>query len=201
MKKLALALAVLTFCGAAQAKEGDLIVRMRAISVTPDVSSTSTLNAINADVNTKVVPELDFTYMWTNNIGTELILGTARHSVNTSLGNLGKVSVLPPTLTVQYHFIPDGKIRPYAGIGVNYTHFYNNDLHVGSTPVDIKSNSFGLAAQVGADFQVSQDWAINADIKKFGLRTKASIGGASLGTLKIDPWVFGIGVTRTFSLK
>jgi len=66
MKKLALALAVLTFCGAAQAKEGDLIVRMRAISVTPDVSSTSTLNAINADVNTKVVPELDFTYMWTN---------------------------------------------------------------------------------------------------------------------------------------
>lgn len=65
MKKLALALAVLTFCGAAQAKEGDLIVRMRAISVTPDVSSTSTLNAINADVNTKVVPELDFTYMWT----------------------------------------------------------------------------------------------------------------------------------------
>ena len=100
MKKLALALAVLTFCGAAQAKEGDLIVRMRAISVTPDVSSTSTLNAINADVNTKVVPELDFTYMWTNNISTELILGTARHSVNTSLGNLGKVSVLPPTLTV-----------------------------------------------------------------------------------------------------
>lgn len=202
MKKVLLAgLSVLSvLSSSAMANQGDLIVRARAIAVTPDVSSTSVLSSIHSDLSTQVVPELDFTYMVTKNIGAELILGTSRHTLSSDLGNLGKVSVLPPTLTVQYHFAPEAKIRPYVGAGVNYSRFYNNDLNVGGSAVSIKKNSFGLAAQVGADIMVTDKYFINADVKYISIRTKASLGGTALGTLKVNPWVFGIGIGRKFAL-
>ena len=31
----------------------------------------------------------------------------------------------PPTVSLQYHFLPDAKFQPYAGFGVNYTHFFS----------------------------------------------------------------------------
>jgi outer membrane protein len=38
---------------------------------------------------------------------------------------LASTWVLPPTLTMQYHLAPEGKIRPYLGAGLNYTIFYS----------------------------------------------------------------------------
>ena len=203
MKKVLLAglSALSVLSSSAMANQGDLIVRARAIAVTPDVSSTSVLSSIHSDLSTQVVPELDFTYMLTNNIGTELILGTSRHKMSSSLGVLGKVSALPPTLTVQYHFKPDGKYRPYVGLGVNYTRFYNNDLNVAGTPVSIDKNSFGLVAQAGMDVMLTDKYFLNLDIKKIGMSTKARVGSTDLGTLRINPWVFGVGVGRRFSFN
>lgn len=202
MKKSLLAgLSILAlFSSAAMAKEGDLIVRARVVAVAPDVSSTGVLSAVNADLNTRVIPELDFTYMVTKNIGTELILGTSRHTLSSSLGDLGKVSVLPPTLTVQYHFSPEANIRPYVGLGLNYTRFYNNDLNVGGAAVSIKKNSFGLAGQVGADIMLNDKYFLNLDAKYIKVKTDANLGGTSLGSLKVNPWVFGIGIGRRFSM-
>jgi outer membrane protein len=36
---------------------------------------------------------------------------------------LGSVDLLPPTLTLQWHFMPDQSFDPYVGAGVNYTYF------------------------------------------------------------------------------
>ncbi|MBA4710042.1 OmpW/AlkL family protein [Aquitalea aquatica] len=198
MKKLALAAAIGLISASAFAAQGDILARFRVINVNPDVSADSTLSAIHTDVKSDTVPEFDFTYMITNNIGAELILGTSRHEVNSDLGSLGKVSVLPPTLTLQYHFMPEATFRPYVGVGVNYTRFYNNGLKVGSTAVDIDQNSWGLAAQVGADVAISKNLFINFDVKKIDIKTKARLNGADLGTLKINPWVYGIGIGTKF---
>ncbi|HJV05899.1 MAG TPA: OmpW family outer membrane protein, partial [Chromobacteriaceae bacterium] len=130
MKKLALAAMIGLISASAFAAQGDILARFRVINVNPDVSTSNTsaahslglgLSDLKTDVKDDTVPELDFTYMITNNIGAELILGTSRHKVDTTLGNIGKVSVLPPTLTLQYHFAPEATFRPYAGVGVNYT--------------------------------------------------------------------------------
>jgi Outer membrane protein W len=101
---------------AANADQGDWLVRARAISVQPQESSSLGLGVDNA-----VVPEVDFSYFVTKNVALELILGTSRHEVSLGSTSLGKVSVLPPTLTAQYHFAPDATVRPYVGAGVNYT--------------------------------------------------------------------------------
>lgn len=182
----------------AEAAQGDVIVRLRGIVVAPDVSSTGTLSTIHSGVDTTAVPELDFTYMFTDSFGAELILATSRHGVTSDLGNLGKVSVLPPTLTLQYHFNDAGRIRPYIGAGINYTLFYHNSLAVGGQGVDITNHSFGPALQAGVDFAVSDAWFVNLDVKKVWIRTDASLGGTDLGRLRIDPWIVGFGVGRRF---
>jgi outer membrane protein len=177
---------------------GDVLVRLRAISIMPNVSTSDTLSALNANVNNAIVPELDLTYMIRDYLGVELILATSRQQVTSNLGNLGGVNVLPPTLLLQYHFNHQGRIRPYLGAGVNYTYFYNNGLSAGGQPVSITNHSFGPAVQAGVDVQVTKKFFVNADIKKIWMRTDASLGGTSLGRLDIDPVVVGLGVGMRF---
>jgi outer membrane protein len=182
----------------ADAAQGDVIVRLRGIVVAPEVSTSGTLSTIHSDVDTTAVPELDFTYMFTDSFGAELILATSRHGLTSDLGNLGKVSVLPPTLTLQYHFNDAGRIRPYIGAGINYTLFYRNSLAVGGQGVDITNHSFGPALKAGVEFAVTDKWFVNLDVKKVWIRTDASLGDTDLGRLRIDPWIVGFGVGRRF---
>jgi outer membrane protein len=177
---------------------GDVLVRLRAISILPDVRTNNTLSALNVDVNNATVPELDLTYMIRDYLGVELILGTSRHQLTSNLGGLGGVNVLPPTLLLQYHFNHQGRVRPYVGAGINYTLFYNNGLHAGGQPISVDNHSFGPALQAGVDVQVAKNLFINADIKKIWMKTDASLGGTSLGTLHIDPLVVGLGVGMKF---
>lgn len=177
---------------------GDVLVRLRAISIIPNVSTSQTLTALNVGVNNAIVPELDLTYMIRDELGIELILGTSRHQVTSSLGGLGGVNVLPPTLLLQYHFNHAGRIRPYLGAGFNYTLFYNNGLSAGGQPISIRNHSFGPALQAGIDVQVTKSLFVNADVKKIWMHTDASLGGQSLGRLSIDPVIVGLGVGMKF---
>ncbi|WP_425485281.1 OmpW/AlkL family protein [Burkholderia guangdongensis] len=178
--------------------QGDLLVRLRAISIQPAERGSDTLSALKVGVNNAIVPELDLTYMIRDSIGVELILGTSRHRLTSSIGDLGGVNVLPPTLLLQYHFNPSGRVRPYAGAGINYTYFYNNGLHAGGEPIAIKRNSIGPALQFGVDVQVTKRLFANVDVKKIWMGTDASLGGQPLGTLHIDPLVVGVGVGMKF---
>ncbi|SAK69451.1 OmpW family protein [Caballeronia glebae] len=177
---------------------GDILVRLRAISIEPDVKAGGALGTLGVDVNNAIVPELDFTYMILDQIGVELILATSRHQLTSNVGGLGGVGVLPPTLLLQYHFNHAARVRPYVGAGLNYTYFYNDKLKAGDTPVSIKRSSFGPALQVGVDVQVAKNLFVNADLKKIWMRTSASADGADLGPLQINPWILGIGVGMKF---
>lgn len=194
----------------AEKAAGDLLVRGRAIYVQPDESSSlklgTTAIAGKAAVDSSTVPELDFSYFFTDNVAAELILGTTHHHVaakGSPLGasvDLGDVWLLPPTLTLQYHFNPKGKISPYVGAGVNYTIFYGDDP--GAARGISYDNAFGLAAQAGVDVELNDKWSLNFDVKKVWLDTdvKVNAGLASLVNAKvdIDPWIFGVGVGYRF---
>lgn len=178
--------------------QGDVLARLRAISIQPNERGSDTLGAINVGVNNAIVPELDFTYMIRDYLGIELILGTSRHQVTSSLGKLGGVNVLPPTLLLQYHFNHAGKVRPYVGAGLNYTYFYNNGLNVGGEGVSVGKSSFGPALQFGVDVQVTKSVFVNVDLKKVWMSTDATLGNKPIGTLHIDPLIVGVGVGMKF---
>ncbi|MBB4006767.1 OmpW/AlkL family protein [Allorhizobium taibaishanense] len=181
-------------------------IRARALAVIPnDGGSVNGIGGSDLSYSNSVTPEVDFSYFFTRNIAAELILGTTSANVNAdgsigSLGKLGKVWILPPTVTLQYHFTDFGKFQPYVGAGVNYTMFYNQSSSGAATKLDVK-NTFGAAVQVGFDYMINDKWGVNVDVKKYYLRPDfdATVGGAKVkGTAKLDPWMVGAGVTYRF---
>lgn len=197
MKKFAIAAILASLSAGAFAAQGDIIARLRITDVNPQTSVNDTLQALNVDVNNDTIPELDFTYMLTNNIGAELILGTSKHDITAGGAKIGSVKVLPPTLTLQYHFNPEGQFRPYAGAGINYTRFYGfkDDSGLG---LSIKKNSFGPALQVGMDMPLTKDVFLNLDMKKLWIKTKVQSNGTDVGTLDINPLVTSVGIGMKF---
>ena len=198
----------------ATAAPGDWIVRARAILVSPQEDASGVEPAFpggSVEVEDAVVPELDFTYFLTEKLGLELILATSPHDLEgtgdlAGLGKVGDVMALPPTLTLQYHFQPTAKVRPYVGVGLNYTMFYNEDASssledaIGDTSISLE-DSFGLAAQVGVDVDINENWFMNADVKWINIETEAELNtGGAINTVDVDlnPIVAGIGIGRRF---
>ncbi len=194
MKKTLMACAIgvaIAQSGLVQA-EGNWMWRIRAIHIAPDASSAP---VAGVDASNETVPEVDFTYFINKNIAMELVLTIARPQVTLNGANLGKVSLLPPTLLLQYHFTQSEKFKPYVGAGINYTRFYGVSLN---SPLDIERTSWGGALQVGVDVAIDKSSYINFDLKKIYIETDVKNNGAFLTTFKINPVVFGIGYGRRF---
>ena len=180
-------------------------VRVRALGViTNDSGSLNGVDGSDLSASDSVVPELDISYYFTDNIAAELILGTTYADVFgegsiAGLGKVGKTWLLPPTLTLQYHFTDFGAFKPYVGAGVNYTIFYNQSGKAVDS-LDVK-DTFGVALQAGFDYMLDEHWGVNFDVKKLLLEAdyKATSGGTTLGgKAKLDPWLIGAGVTYRF---
>jgi outer membrane protein len=180
-------------------------IRLRALGVfTEDSGYVNGIPGSDLSYSDTVTPELDISYYFTDNIAAELILGTTYAKIDgegtiAGLGEIGKVWVLPPTLTLQYHFTNFGAFKPYVGAGATYTMFYSQDA-TNADDIDVK-DTFGGALQVGFDYMVNEHWGVNFDVKKLFLEPKydVTVGGAALtGKAKLNPWLIGTGVTYRF---
>lgn len=185
-------------------------VRFRGVGVVPNESATIGVIGGDVAISNALIPELDFTYFFTKNIAAELILGTAKHDVQaieTAAGtvDLGSVWLLPPTLTVQYHFLGNKEttFKPYVGAGVNYTLFYNTKSGIVK---DVKyDNALGYAAQLGFDLMLNDSFFINADVKHIFLSTDVAVDASNLAPglnvpakVDINPWLIGLGFGMKF---
>ena len=186
-------------------KQGDFVLRVGAASVVPNDSSDKILGSqeeLKVDSNTQL--GLTFGYMFTDNISLELLAATPfSHYISTDLLGLGDIADtkhLPPTLMVQYYFgEPQSKFRPYVGAGLNYTMFFDegfNSTGKGAGLSDLKlDDSFGLAANIGVDYMINDQWFLNAAAWYANIETEATYkaGGEKQKTdVKINPWVFMI---------
>ena len=187
---------------------GDFLIRLRGIGVLPDEDSDFNVNgndiAGEARVGDDYMPELDISYFIRDDLALELILATTRHdveAVDTPLGDaeLGEVQLLPPTLTLQYHFLSQERVSPYLGAGVNYTIFFDEE-DGDATSIDYE-DSFGFALQAGVDYAISGNWSLNFDVKKIFLDTdvNTTVGATDIDAdVDIDPWIISIGVGYRF---
>lgn len=201
-------------------EKGDWLVRGRILHIRPNVDSghlyaiDKTVNlGKGIDVKSDTIPELDISYMLTRHWALETILGYSKHDVATTgnpkemgLGTAIKTKVLPATLTLQYHFSPTSNSRPYMGVGLNYTYFFDEKvsgvLDQSGAKVNLKS-SLSLAMQAGIDIYFNDDWFINVDVKYIQIDTKAKLKSINLvGNAEIkaelNPLVFGLGIGRRF---
>ena len=180
-------------------------IRLRGLGViTEDHGSVDGVANSGLSYSDSVTPELDISYFFTDNISAELILGTTYANVYgedsiAGLNRIGRTWVLPPTVTLQYHFNDLGAFQPYVGAGVNYTMFYSQEGD-SARSLDVH-NSFGAALQVGADYMLDDHWGLNFDVKKLFLEPgfDVNVGGANLtGKANLNPWLIGTGVTGRF---
>ena len=178
---------------AQQTTEGPWLVRARAVHLD---SANKDSTGMNLSVNDKWLPEVDITYFFNKNIAAELILTVPqRHTLSAGGTAIGSLEHLPPSLLVQYHFTDLPGFKPYVGAGVNYTRFSSIRLPAG---VDIDRSSFGGALQLGVDIPVAKDVYLNFDVKKVYIKTDVSAAGNKIGTFKVDPVLFGIGLGWRF---
>lgn len=186
---------------------GTFMLRARAIGVIP-LDSSSSISAIGGSVHAtaQAAPELDLSYFLTDNIAFEAIAATTRHEVsaqNTAIGNVdvGAVWVLPPTVTVQYHFMPHSQFSPYVGAGINATFFYSSSPATPTITHVSYDNNVGAAVQIGADYNFTGHWFANVDVKQIFLNTTAHISSA-LGPVTaktaLNPLVVGVGIGYRF---
>jgi outer membrane protein len=175
-------------------------IRARAIGVLPDDSSSVNIGG-DVDVGDAVTPEVDLTYFITPHIAVEAIAATAQHSL-TYTGNVdvGETWILPPTVTLQYHFTPNSTFSPYLGAGLNHSWFYGEEEGRGFTNLDVEGG-VGFALQAGADLWINENLGLNLDVKKLFLDVDASVnlGATAIRTdIDLDPWIVGAGVSYRF---
>ncbi|ACT07023.1 OmpW family protein [Dickeya chrysanthemi Ech1591] len=210
MKKVALLMIAAAMIPAlAEAHQaGDVIVRAGTATVRPNAGSDDVLGLGSFNVNNNTQLGLTFSYMATDNIGVELLAATPfQHKVGVGgVGQIAEVKHLPPTLMAQYYFGQSAdKLRPYLGVGLNYTTFFDEKFNqtgkdAGLTDLNLKS-SWGVAAQAGLDYNLNKDWLLNMSVWWMDIDTtvkfKAAGQDQSIKT-RLDPWVFMFGFGYKF---
>lgn len=219
---LALAVAAVVSGQVAAYEAGDIIGRVGYAAVDPRESSTdlkldgdpAPLAGVNVGVDGAASLGLTATYMLTSHVGVELLAATPfSHEVYLNEANLrlGSVKHLPPTLTLQYYPLDaSSKFQPYAGVGVNYTTFFNESVSsqaksaLNASDLSLK-DSYGLAGELGLDYRLDDHWLVNAAVWYIQIESDASVNvdlGAGKqkvkGTVTLDPWVYMFSIGYKF---
>ena len=197
---LALALAFALAGPAFAAEPGSWSVSLGAHSVNPKSGNGSlAAGAFEADVGSNWRPTVTAEYFFTPNLGLEVLASLPfSHDIELNGVKAGSTKHLPPTFTLQYHF--DGeKISPFIGAGVNYTLFFDHDTTgpLAGTDLDL-GNSWGLAAHAGVDFKLAENRALRVDVRWIDIDTDVSVNGTDVGTVNIDPLVYGVAYVWNF---
>jgi outer membrane protein len=136
-------------------------------------------------------------YGFNDNVSIELWSGLAKFEHEVSIQGLGTVATVehrPTTLSLNYHFLPDSKFRPFVGIGYGWVNVSGERTVGALAGLGINgSNSNGVSFSAGADFYVTDNFFIRGDVRKLDFETDVTVetlGG--VGTAEVDPLVYGI---------
>ena len=201
---------------------GDIIVRAGAVTVDPREDSGSLKfdgvksPGTGATLDSDTQLGLNFAYMLTDNVGIELLAATPfSHEVGVKGlggldGKLADIKHLPPTLSLVYYPLNgESAFKPYIGAGINYTTFFDEDLSSARKAQDFSGleldDSWGLALQVGADYMLSDNWMVNAQVRYIDIETDATVKGPGALNIEktkvsvdVDPWVYMVGLGYKF---
>ncbi|WP_374601164.1 OmpW family protein [Arenimonas sp.] len=198
---LALALA-LGFSAPALAQEaGDWTVSVGAHVVAPK-SGNGTLagGALAADVGDDWRPTITAEYFFSPNLGLEVLAALPfEHDIKLNGVKAGSTKHLPPTFTLQYHFRNESIVTPFLGAGVNYTRFFDEKTTGPLAGTDLSLDaSWGLAAHAGLDFAIGEGKWLRVDARHIDIDTDVKVNGAGVGTVNIDPLVYGAAFVWAF---
>lgn len=123
-------------------------------------------------------------------------------------GVIAEVKQMAPTVFLNYNFgDASDSFRPFVGVGLNYTKFIDRETTPISRiatggPTSIKlTDSFGVAAQIGVNYKLTDRWVITASVAVADVQSDlTSTTGSIERKTSIDfrPVVAGIGLGYRF---
>lgn len=211
-------------------------------SATPLQSTSAagrfTSSGTSGQIHNTWTVETAFTYFITDNIAIDLATGVppklklyAQGTVtpfgaggpSLGLGNLQPLATTrawPPILFFKYYFgAAQAKMRPFIGVGVNYTWYtavqlnpkFNGALHTVAGPGgDVKASlspSWNPAFNAGVSYNLSKNWYATASVTYMPLETNATItavaaNGQTVLTnrtrITANPWIGFVGIGYRF---
>lgn len=180
----------------AASDEGRWLVRGGISHVEPKADNGQ-LSVGNITVNSHFDPSINVGYFFTPHWAVDVLLALPfEHEFSINGANAGSTAQLPPTFSLQYHFLPGAKVQPYVGVGANLTLFMDEQLNSGN---ELKLDpSVGLAAQIGVDIPLNTKWRVGLDARYIDIDSKASVDGQDVGTVEIDPYVLSVNLGYRF---
>ncbi|WP_421993883.1 OmpW/AlkL family protein [Roseococcus sp.] len=186
-------------------RAGDFVVGLGAIGVLPTNGGHVGGIGGTPTASNSASPQLDFSYFVTPNISLNLIAASTQHDVSvrgSALGDvrLGHVWALPPTLTVQYHPLPQARFSPYLGLGLNVTWFYGEGGRLTAPVSRVRIDpTVGVAPNIGVDYELTPNWLLNFDAKWILMQPDVSVNsGIIRARADINPFVIGASVRYRF---
>lgn len=124
----------------------------------------------------------------------ELLAATPfRHTARLDGADAVDFKHLPPTLTAQYHFLPEATVSPFLGAGVNYTWTYDEEGTGPLAGADVRiDNSWGASAQAGVVVRLSPTMDLVVDARWIDIDADVRVDGANVGTVNVDPMVYSV---------
>ncbi|MEZ5462944.1 OmpW family protein [Dokdonella sp.] len=180
---------------------GDWQMKFGLGIVDPTSGNGSLANgALSTDVGSGVSPTITVEYRVTQNFGIELLAALPfSHDVDLNGVEALSTKQLPPTLSAQWHFPTASRLDPFIGIGINFTRFFSIEEKgpLEGTSVDL-GDSWGPALHVGVDYAFNDHWSMTGDIRWIGISSDVKVDGVDVGTVDIDPLVYGLAVGYRF---
>lgn len=154
-------------------------------------------NTADVTVGNRAGPTFNIAYFISPNWAIDLLGGLAfKHQIDVNGARAGETKQLPPILSLQYHFRPEATLRPYVGVGLNYTAFVDEKLDNGAK---LKlGDSWGPALQAGLDYALDQHWTLGVDIRYARINTKVRINGTDVGDVDVNPTVYTFNIGYRF---
>jgi outer membrane protein len=183
---------------AAAYQAGDWVARVGIGSVAPTSDNGTLADTLELEIDGDVKPTLALSYFLTDHIAAQVLAAWPyEHDYDLNGVESGSLKHLPPTVTFQYHFSPAGPFNVYVGAGVNYTFIYDEEIAIAGADLSL-DNSFGLAAEAGAEYFLNDRWSIGAQVWWIDLDSDAELDGVDIGTAEVDPLVVGIDLAYKF---
>jgi len=166
-------------------------------------SNNGTLAGARASVNDDWSLTGSVAYAFNDNFSVELWSGLAKFEHEVTLEGLGTIASVehrPTTLSLNYHFAPGSKVRPYVGLGYGWVNVSGERTLGALAGLGIDgSNSNGISYGGGVDFFVTDNFFIRADVRKLDFDTDVTVETlGNVGTANVDPIVYGLSAGLSF---
>lgn len=171
---------------------------------------TFTSSGTGGQIHNTATFELSTTYFVTDNIAVDLAAGIppklklyaqgnaapfGAGGPSLNLGNLAPLATTrswSPILFLKYYFFDaHAKLRPFAGVGVNYTWYSHTNLNstfsgalqqIAGPGGQVKASlspSWNPAFDVGASYNISKNWYATASVTYLFLKTNATVSAVA----------------------